>query len=146
MKLAIEDVEDTMEQLRKEANEHSSDAERKVGVELRVKGHHLVGFNTFVDGSRKLGLPNTAPDKYEYMVHAEINALLFAAFKGVSTNGGIVISTLSPCPNCVRSMFQAGIREIYWKDKHSTYRNDLRDIKIIETPHGIYTHMKLENH
>jgi deoxycytidylate deaminase len=145
--LSVYDIEDTMDSIQECANETSSDSERKVGVELRTKvdkKYHLVSSNTFVDGAK--GLPSTAPDKYEFMVHAEVNALLYAAKRGIAVDGGVVLSTLSPCPNCLRSLFQAGIREVYWKDKHSTYRNDLRDIKITETTIGIYTHMKLENY
>ena len=147
--LSIYDIEDTMDSIQECANETSSDSERKVGVELRTKvskHYHLVSSNTFVDGTANLGLPSIAPDKYEFMVHAEVNALLYAAKHGIAVDGGIVLSTLSPCPNCLRALFQAGVKEVYWRDKHSTYKNELKDIKITETPIGIYTHMKLENY
>jgi deoxycytidylate deaminase len=146
MKLNSKDVQDMMVLAQLHANEISSDSERKVGVYMHTTTDNIIAANTFVDGAENLGLPRNAPNKYEYMIHAEVNALLEAAAKGVSTYDAIVVTTLSPCPNCVRSMFQAGIREVYWRDRHSSYKTDLKDIKITETPYGEYIHMKLENY
>ncbi len=48
-------------------------------------------------------------------VHAEQNALLDCARRGVACDGAIVYCTHEPCENCTKSLVQAGIRKIYFK-------------------------------
>jgi dCMP deaminase len=45
-------------------------------------------------------------------VHAEQNAILFAAHRGTPTKGGTIYCTLRPCFGCVKESIQAGIKEI----------------------------------
>lgn len=54
------------------------------------------------------------------VIHAEMNAILFCAKTGISTNDTVLYITLSPCSNCVTSIIQAGIKEIFYLEK---YRN-----------------------
>lgn len=51
-------------------------------------------------------------------VHAELNCLLFAARNGQSVNGATIYCTCYPCNNCLKSMINAGIKEVVlpgWK-------------------------------
>lgn len=41
--------------------------------------------------------------------HAEANALAFAAREGISTDGGTLFTTVSPCSTCSRLLIAAGI-------------------------------------
>ncbi|MFC6021541.1 deoxycytidylate deaminase [Plantactinospora solaniradicis] len=48
-------------------------------------------------------------------VHAEINALLWAARRGVATEGSCVYVTHEPCYNCSLALIQAGITEVRYR-------------------------------
>lgn len=45
-------------------------------------------------------------------IHAELNAILNAAFNGVSLRGGIMYLTTTPCVFCSRAIVQAGVKEV----------------------------------
>lgn len=47
-------------------------------------------------------------------IHAEQNALIDCAKRGVSTNNSIAYITHYPCINCTKLLLAAGIREIYY--------------------------------
>lgn len=49
-------------------------------------------------------------------VHAEANALAFAAKKGISTEGSAMYVTHAPCAPCARLMLNAGITEVVFQD------------------------------
>ncbi len=51
-------------------------------------------------------------------IHAETNAILFAAKSGVSTNNSKIYTTWSPCSNCAKSILQSGIKEVYYYNKY----------------------------
>lgn len=110
----------------------SQDAETKVGCVLLDANDNWVNgeANRFVEGAT--GLPDTRPEKYEYILHAEVNLLLTCAKHGLETKGGVLISTLSPCPNCVRHLWQAGVQEIYFEHIHPSFEETLnmKDLKV----------------
>lgn len=49
-------------------------------------------------------------------LHAEQNAILQAAFHGVSIAGATLYCTNQPCAICVKMLINAGIKEIVFKD------------------------------
>ena len=52
-------------------------------------------------------------------VHAEANAIAFAAKTGIETDGSTLYTTLSPCNDCAKLLINAGIaRVIYWEAYH----------------------------
>ena len=52
------------------------------------------------------------------VVHAEANAILYAAKKGNSTNGCTLYVTLSPCIDCAKMIIQAGITEVIYLNNY----------------------------
>lgn len=62
------------------------------------------------------------------VVHAEANAILFAAKHGVPTNGCEMFLTLSPCIECAKMIIQSGIKMVYYKE---VYR-DMAGMKFLE--------------
>lgn len=67
-------------------------------------------------------------------VHAEMNAVAFAARHGLELEGSTIYITHSPCFSCSKLLLQTGIRDIiYWKEYRDTlpikYLNT-HDIKI----------------
>ena len=58
-------------------------------------------------------------NKYPYVVHAELNAILNA--NGRSLKGCKIYVALFPCNECAKAIIQSGIREIYYlSDKYAT--------------------------
>lgn len=51
-------------------------------------------------------------------VHAEENALLQAAYNGISIKGGIFYTSLYPCNYCTKHIINSGIRKVYYSDKY----------------------------
>ena len=56
-------------------------------------------------------------NKYPYVVHAELNAILNSS--GKSLHGARIYVALFPCNECAKAIIQSGIREvIYLSDKY----------------------------
>ena len=52
--------------------------------------------------------------KYSYIVHAEDNAICFAARNGVRLLGAnLLVTELWPCSSCCKLIIQAGIKRVY---------------------------------
>jgi len=51
-------------------------------------------------------------------IHAEINAILFAARQGISTEGTALYTTLSPCFRCCQVILSAGISEVIYLEEY----------------------------
>jgi dCMP deaminase len=49
-------------------------------------------------------------------LHAEQNAIIQAAYHGVSINGANLYCTHLPCSICIKMLINAGIREVYYED------------------------------
>ena len=47
-------------------------------------------------------------------IHAEMNAILFAARYGISTEGTELYTTHSPCIDCAKAIINAGIKKVYY--------------------------------
>ncbi len=57
-----------------------------------------------------------------YEIHAELNAVIWAARTGISINQATAYITHSPCSQCTKNMIAAGIKRIVYAEKY--YRND----------------------
>lgn len=53
-------------------------------------------------------------------VHAEANAIAFAARSGIPTESCVLYSTLAPCRECAKLIINSGIRRVVF---HHTYRD-----------------------
>lgn len=51
-------------------------------------------------------------------IHAEENAILFAARRGISTYGSMIVTTYGPCYRCARMIVQAGINMVVYLEKN----------------------------
>lgn len=51
-------------------------------------------------------------------VHAEMNAILFAARYGISTEGTELYTTHSPCIDCAKAIINAGIKRVYYLEEY----------------------------
>lgn len=97
------------------ANTFSKDPRTKVGCIL-LKPDSLnilsMGYNGFPRGITETAERWERPTKYQFVSHAEANALTNACRSGVCTEGSIAIVTMYPCCSCTKSLIQAGIKTI----------------------------------
>jgi dCMP deaminase len=115
--------------------QRSHDAETKVGsILIKSSNDTLVstGFNGFISGAPDDELPNTRPDKYEYVMHSELNLISNCAKNGISTDGCYVVCTMSPCKQCTRLLFNAGIRRVIAKRLYKDFAEvqHMRDLRV----------------
>lgn len=94
----------------------SLDAQTQCGCVLVDKDMHVVssGYNSFVRNVDDDILPNLRPDKYDFMMHSEHNAILSCARAGIKCDGLAAYITGPPCCNCLQYMYQSGIKNIYY--------------------------------
>jgi len=85
-------------------------------VFVRDKTPISTGYNSFIGNINDSVLPNLRPEKYQFMMHSEANAIYNCSKNGVSSNGAIAYVTGKPCNNCFQAMHQAGIKEIRYYD------------------------------
>jgi dCMP deaminase len=114
--------------------ERSHDAETRVGAVLvhnKTGSILATGFNGFVRGADDGSLPNTRPDKYEYILHAETNLICNCSRHGISMEDCTIICTLSPCKQCMRLLFNCGITEVIAKSLYKDF-NDILAMKDID--------------
>jgi dCMP deaminase len=71
----------------------------------------------------------------EAAVHAEANAIAFAAKHGISLNGSTLYTTLSPCLRCAQLLVNAGVRAVCM----STIYRDPSGIRLLNRS-GVITH------
>lgn len=57
-----------------------------------------------------------------YEIHAEMNALIWAARKGISIEGATIYVTLEPCADCSKNLIAGGIKRIVY-DKAYEHTN-----------------------
>jgi deoxycytidylate deaminase len=75
--------------------------------------------------------------EFHRAVHAEMEALLSCARKGVSTRRSKMFSTTYPCHNCARHIVGAGISEVYFIEAYSkSLAVELHGDSLIEEENG----------
>jgi len=63
---------------------------------------------------------NKVVEKYgcRNVTHAEANAVAFAARQGISTDGGTLYVTVSPCETCARLIIASGIQRVVYSEEY----------------------------
>ena len=62
-------------------------------------------------------------------IHAEMNALIYSAKEGIPVKGCSAYVTHFPCLNCTKSLIQAGIANIYYRE---AYRVDEYALELLD--------------
>ena len=96
-----------------DAATRSTDAQTSHGAVIVDGSHRIlgIGYNGFMAGVDDSWLPNTRPDKYPWMLHAELNAILNCEHK---PRGAIIYVTGYPCLHCFQCIEQVGIKEVIY--------------------------------
>jgi len=106
----------------------SKDPRTKIGAVLVLPGDKdpiSHGYNGFARAVNDNDMRRwERPEKYEWIVHAEDNAVLNCARKGQSSKGAIMYTQGVPCTRCADAVIQGGIVEVvvheqwqYWEKK-----------------------------
>ena len=106
------------------AAQRSKDPSTQVGACIVDKDNRILstGYNGFPHGCSDDDFPWNRDDskgetKYQFVVHAELNAILNASGKNLS--GSTVYVALFPCNECAKAIIQSGISEVvYLSDKY----------------------------
>ncbi|MBU0677653.1 MAG: cytidine/deoxycytidylate deaminase family protein [Verrucomicrobia bacterium] len=107
-----------------------SNCSRRHVAALIVKERRIIstGYNGTPKGIRNCfegGCPRCAGDAESgaslgecICAHAEENAIVQAAYHGISVRGGVLYSTISPCLMCAKMIINAGIAEVIYEDEY----------------------------
>lgn len=110
------------------ASKDSKDPRTKVGAVVVEDGRLIsTGYNGMVRGCNEKGMWD---NKYPFVIHAEMNAVLFSRKEYLG--GCEVYVTLSPCINCLKHMFQMGVRVVYYNKVYDKMtEQDKADLKVL---------------
>ena len=106
------------------ASQRSKDPNTQVGACIVDEQNRILstGYNGFPQGCSDDEFPwnrdeSLGETKYQFVVHAELNAILNA--RGKTLSDSKVYVGLFPCNECAKAIIQAGIKEvIYLSDKY----------------------------
>ena len=92
-------------------SQRSPDQQTKCGCVITNSKNQVIGqgYNGFPRGADDQSLPKVRPEKYPWMIHAEVNAILNCSTKPEKSTAYI---TTKPCFNCTLLMWQAGVTNI----------------------------------
>lgn len=68
------------------------------------------------------GCPKDSKGSCSLALHAEQNAILYAAKNGASVEGATLYVTLSPCISCARVIYTMKIKRVIYLDSYAKYK------------------------
>jgi dCMP deaminase len=109
--------------LAEQVSRRSPDPHTKHGCVLVDANNRLLstGYNGPVSGLPNDRVPLERPDKYDWFIHAEDNAVAFAR---CDLRGTTAYVTGTPCAACFRRLLQVGVRRIVQGSRDSACLND----------------------
>ena len=130
------------------AAERSKDPNTRVGACIVDKENRILstGYNGFPHGCSDDEFPwnrdeSEGETKYQFVVHAELNAILNAS--GKSLAGSKVYVALFPCNECAKAIIQSGISEvIYLSDKYHDTPSTTASRRMLNAAGVKLTHIK----
>lgn len=124
--------EEMLMQVARVMSQRSTCQRAKVGAVLSIEGRII---SSGYGGTPK-GVPHCTTvncrvggDPCRRTIHAEANAIAWAARSGVSTLGSTLHTTLSPCMDCAKLLINAGIARVVYDQ---AYR-DLEPMGLLST-------------
>lgn len=106
--------------LAKVVSQRSHDIQTQHGCVITDKNNRILGlgYNGFPRGLDDKLLPNTRPDKYPWMIHAERNALSNCTIR---PDDGIAYVTGQCCNDCIMALWQEGVKRVIMTTSHGTH-------------------------
>lgn len=118
-------------------SQRSKDPHTKVGAVL-TKNNCIIGTGYNGDPRNfKYNFNWNTSEKYDYVIHAEMNAIANACYNGCQIKDSIIYLTLSPCNKCILQLIQFGVKEIYYLKEYKDFEltkkiADNADIELIK--------------
>lgn len=105
--------------LAKVVSQRSHDIHTQHGCVITDQSNRILGlgYNGFPRGLDDQSLPTSRPDKYDWMVHAERNALSNCI---VRPDNGVAYVTGHCCNDCIKALWQEGVRTVVMSNSHGT--------------------------
>ncbi len=127
------------------AAERSKDPSTQVGACIVGEDNRILstGYNGFPKGCSDDKFPwnrdaSKGETKYNFVVHAELNAILNAG--GKSLVDSRIFVSLFPCHECAKAIIQAGIKEVvYLSDKYNGTESDNASKRMLDAAGVKYT-------
>jgi dCMP deaminase len=69
-----------------------------------------------------VGCPRDSKGSCSLALHAEQNAILYAAKNNVGMEGTTLYVTLSPCIACARVIYSIGIKKVFYRDSYAAFK------------------------
>lgn len=84
----------------------------------------------------------------ENEIHAELNAIIFAARNGLSIEGATLYTTLCPCKDCAKAIAVSGIKKLVYCEEYDKVSKDWYKIldgrvEIVKVEKSILNHLNL---
>lgn len=107
----------------KVVSQRSHDIHTQHGCVITDQSNRIlgVGYNGFPRGLDDNILPTSRPEKYEWIVHAERNALSNCV---VRPDNGIAYVTGQCCNDCIKALWQEGVQTVVMAKNHGTHLFD----------------------
>lgn len=120
------DLADTLMDIARMWAHRSTCARNRVGAVIAIHGRTVSsGYNGAPSGMDHCQhVPADIADQVgttlgcPLAVHAEANAIAFAARAGVSVDGGELFTTLAPCRSCAQLIINAGIWAVHYAEPY----------------------------
>lgn len=112
--------------LAKVVSQRSHDIHTQHGCVITDCNHRIlgVGYNGFPKGMDDTKLPTTRPEKYDWMIHAERNALSNCVIR---PDNGIAYVTGQSCNDCIKALWQEGVTKVIMTKGHGTHLFDEKE-------------------
>lgn len=123
---------ETFLDLARKIGDNSKCCRAKVGAIL-VKDNRIIstGYNGKPSGWNDEACSGEC-DGCKETIHAEINAIIFAAKNGMSTKDCNLYITHSPCEHCCLAIIQAGIKVVFFEELYVSDSSDgLKGIEML---------------
>lgn len=119
--------------------EKSKDPSSKMGCVIVDKNKRVVslGYNGMIQGADETKMTlSERPMKYYFVIHSEMNALLFAK---ENLTGCTLYNYTATCDNCLKHCLQAGIKRFVYKELrvHSHSTDPKKSMTNIDTDEAI---------
>ena len=119
------------------AAQRSKDPSTQVGACIVDTNNRILstGYNGFPQGCSDDSFPWNRDEakgetKYQFVVHAELNAVLNASGKDLA--GAKIYVSLFPCHECAKAIIQSGVKEVvYLSDKYNGTVSDIASKRML---------------
>lgn len=123
-KLSVSSIRPTWNEMFMEIAEvvakRSKDPHTRVGSVI-VKNNHIVGIGYNAEPKNfNYSFNWNTSEKYDYVIHAELNAIANATSLGVDIRNSDIYVTVSPCPECMKLLLQYEIKNVFYLKEYKT--------------------------